>query len=112
MPYGTASIGRKSFFQNVTGSIVIAVQHHTTSMADMCPNRERLFDHRATVGAFLTGIVRWHGNDRDIMQEAVSGNPLQEYPPSGIMNALCQFAVADHIANLKVLVGNQVVRRD
>jgi len=46
------------------------------------------------------------------MQERVSGKPLQEDPQPAIMNALCQFAVADHIADLKVLIGNQVARRD
>ena len=28
------------------------------------------------------------------------------------MNALCQFAVANHVADLKVLIGNQVARQD
>jgi len=70
----------------------------------MCPHTEAFLDQRATVGAFLTGIVRRHGDDFDSMQKAVSGKPLEKDPPASIMNALCQFAVADHIANLKVLL--------
>ena len=69
-------------------------------------------DDGATIGAFLAGIVRRNCNHGDIMQEAVSCNPLQEDAPTSIMNALRQFAVTDHVANLKVLIGNQVARRD
>jgi hypothetical protein len=81
-------------------------------MADVRPNRERLFDDGATVGAFLTGIVRWNCDDEGIMQERVSGNPLQEYSPTSIMDRFGEFAITDHIADLEVLIGNQVVRRD
>ena len=112
VPHGTASIGRKSFFQNVTSSVMIAVQHNPASMADVCPNTEAFLDDRATVGAFLTGIVRCNCNDFDSMQEAIAGNPLQEYAPASVMNAFREFAVTDHIADLKVLIGNQVARRD
>ena len=91
---------------------MIAVQNHTTAMTDVCTNTQRLFDDSATVGAFLTGIVRCNCNHGDVMQEPIAGKPVQEYPPSSIMNALRQFAVADHSADLKVLIGNQVVRRD
>jgi|GEM_PF-812811 len=98
--------------QNVESSIVIAIQNHATAMTDVCTDRERLLHDGATLAAFLTGVVGRHSDDGDIMQEPIAGKPLQKYPPSGVMNALCQFAVADHIADLKVLIGNQVARRD
>src|SRR5260370_16792208 len=83
-----------------------------TTMTDMRPNAERFLHHGAAVGAFLTGVVRWYCNDRDVMQAAVVGKPVQEDSPASVINAFCQFAVVYHVADLKVLIGNQVVRRD
>src|SRR5438876_503851 len=91
---------------------MIAVQNHTTAMTNVRTNTQRLLHDGGANGAFLTAIVRWHGDDRDIMQEAVTGKPLQEDSPTSVMNALRQFAVADHVGYLKVLIGNQVARRD
>src|SRR6266550_3641583 len=85
VPLGTVLIRRKGFLQNVSRRVLIPVKYHATSMTDVCPNAETFLDDRATVGAFLAGRVRWHGNDRDVMQQAVSCHPLQEYCPSGIM---------------------------
>src|SRR5260370_11530404 len=112
VPLGTVLIRRKGFMQNVESSVMIAVQNHATAMTDMCPNAERFLHDGATLAAFLTGVVGWHSDDGDIMQEPIAGKPLQKYSPSGVMNALCQFAVADDIADLKGLIGNQVARRD
>ncbi len=81
-------------------------------MTDMRPHAQRFLHHGATVGALLTGVVRWYCNDRDVMQEAVVSKPVQEDAPANVMNAFCQFAVVYHVADLKVLIGNQVVRRD
>src|SRR5581483_5645673 len=39
-------------------------------------------------------------------------DPLEENSPSCIMNRFSQFAVAYHIPDLKVFIGNQVARRD
>src|SRR2546429_201652 len=100
------------FLQDIHCRILIAVQYHATAMTDMCSNTERLLNHSATVGAFLAGIVRWHGDDGDSMQEPIAGEPLQEDPPSCIMDGFSQLAITDHILDLKVFIGNQVVRRD
>src|SRR5229473_49593 len=78
VPPGTASNGRESFFQNVASGVMIAVQNHTTAMTDVRTNTQRLLHDGGTNGAFLTGIVRWHGEDLDIMQEAIAGKPVQE----------------------------------
>src|SRR5260370_14227841 len=112
VPFGTVLIRRKGFMQNVESRIMIAIQNHATAMTDMCPNAERFVHDGATLAAFLTGVVRRHSDDGDIMQEPIAGKPLKKYPPTSIMNALCQLAVANHIANLKDLICNQVVRRD
>jgi len=91
---------------------LITIHDQTAVGTNMCTNTQRLFDDRATVGAFLTGIVRWDCNDRSVMQEAVSGKPLQEDPPASVMDRFGKLAVADHVTDLKVLIGNQVARRD
>ena len=112
VPPGTASMGRKSFFQDIVSSILIAIHDQPTGGTNVCTNTQRLLNVRLAIRAFLAGIVRRHSDDRDIMQEPIAGNPLQEYSPASIMNALCQFAVTNHVADLKVLIGNQVVRAD
>jgi len=33
-----------------------------TMMTNMSPDTERFFNNFATVGAILTGVVRWHSN--------------------------------------------------
>ena len=112
VPPGTASIGRESFFQDIACGILISVHDQATSWANMRANTQRLVDDGIAARTFLAGVLRWYGNDRDSMDDAIVGKPLQEYPPTSVMNAFCQFAVTDHVADLKVLIGNQVVRRD
>src|SRR5258708_8154760 len=91
---------------------MISIQNHTAPSTNMRPNTERLVHNRVAVGAFLAGVVRWDSDDRDLMQEPIAGKPLQENPPSCIMDRLGKLAVTDHVLNLKVFIGNQVARRD
>jgi len=91
---------------------VIAIENHTTPSTNMGPNAKRLVYNRVAIRTFLAGIVRWHSDDGDSMQEPIAGNPLQEHPPSGIMDRLGKLAISDHVLNLKVFIGNQVARRD
>src|SRR5947209_4053309 len=91
---------------------MITIQNHTTPSTDVRPNAERFLDDRSTVRAFLAGIVRWHGDDGVIMQEAVALHPLDENPPSCIMDRFGKLTISDHVLNLKVFIGNQVARRD
>ena len=46
------------------------------------------------------------------MHDAVGFHPVEELSPCRIMDTLGKFMVLDHIADLKVFIGNQVVRRD
>ena len=91
---------------------MITIQNHATPSANMRPNAERLVNNRVAIGTFLAGVVRWHGDDGDSMQEPIAGKPLQEDPPSGIMDGFSKLAVTDHVLDLKVFIGNQVARRD
>ena len=61
---------------------------------------------------FLAGVLRWDGDDLDPMHSGIALEPLEEYPPTCIMDRLGQLAVAYHVLDLKVFIGNQVVRRD
>src|SRR5713101_10146755 len=78
----------------------------------MRAHTQRLFHDGVALRALLAGEMGWDSQDLDSMHPAIVGKPVQEYPPASIMNAFCQSAVTDHVADLKVLIGNQVVRRD
>src|SRR5260370_8944798 len=105
-------MGRKSFFQDIACGIVISVHDQTAIGTHMRADTQRLFDDGITVRTLLAGVLRWDGNDRDSMHDAIGGKPVQEYPPTSIMDTLGKVPVADHSADVKVLIGNQVVRRD
>src|SRR5260370_6955648 len=91
---------------------MISIQNHATPSTNMCPNAKRLVHNSVTVGAFLAGIVRWYSDDWNSMQRCIVFQPLQEDPPSCIMDRFGKLAISDHVLNLKVFVGIQVVRRD
>ena len=91
---------------------MIPIEHNPTTSTDVSPNTERFFDDRATVGALLAGEMRWNCNQGNIMQEGIALDPLEEDAPSCIMDRFGKLAVFDHIADLKVFIGNQVARRD
>ena len=108
VPQGTP----QSFGQNVDGGIFIAVHHQSTRGTHMRPSRERFLHTLSTARTILTGVLWGDGDDRHIMHDAVGLHPAEELPPCRIMDALGQFVVFHQIADLKVFVGNQVVRRD
>src|SRR5512146_607766 len=91
---------------------MITIKDHATRVTDVCPNAERFLDDRATVGTFLAGEMWRDCNHRDVMQECIAIDPLEENPPSCIMDRFGKLAVTDHVSDLKVFVGNQVARRD
>ena len=76
----------------------------------MRPGGERLLDALSTTRTVLTGVLWSDGNDRDSMHDAIGFHPTEELPPGSIMHALGQCAVLDEVADLKVFVGNQIVR--
>ena len=98
--------------QDVECRVVIAIEHDPAFGADVCPNRQRFLDDRATFRTLLTGVVGWDGDHSDLMQGTVALNPLEEDPPTCIMDRFSQLAIANHIPDLKVFIGKQVARRD
>ena len=46
------------------------------------------------------------------MEETIARDPLEERPPASVMDRFGNLTVANHIADLKVFIGNQVARRD
>src|SRR6266700_2889904 len=91
---------------------MITIQGHATAMTDVCTHTQGLLDPRTTFRAILACVVRFHRNDRDVVQEGIVFEPLHEYSPSCIMDRLGKLTVANHIADLKMFIGNQVARRD
>ncbi len=78
----------------------------------MCPGGERFLDALPTARAVLARILWWDGDDGHIMHDAIGFDPVQKLAPCGIMDALGKLVVLDQVADLKVFIGNQVVRRD
>src|SRR5689334_4824687 len=91
---------------------MITIKNDTTTSTNMCPNAERFVDDCATVGAPLASEMGRDCNHRNIMQSPVVVQPANECSPSSIMDRFSKFAVAYHIPDLKVFIGNQVVRSD
>jgi hypothetical protein len=91
---------------------MIAIEYNTATSANMRTNGQGLLDHSSACTAFLTGIVRWNGNHIDLMHMAIVLQPANEGSPTCIMDRFSQFAVTYHVSDLKVFIGNQVVRRD
>ncbi len=91
---------------------MVTIQNHATAMTDVGAHTQRLLDHRAALGALLTGELRSHGNDGNIMHRSIGFHPCDELPPARIMNALSQVMVLDQVPYLQVFIGNQIVRCD
>jgi hypothetical protein len=81
-------------------------------MTEMGAHTECFHYACSTRTTVLTGILWRNGNHGDSMQRSIVGQPFEEQAPTSIMNAFCQLVVANHVADLKIFIGNQVVRRD
>jgi hypothetical protein len=85
----------------------------------MRPSGERFLDalylsprQGPTARAILAGVLWWDGDDWYIVHDAIGFHTAEELSPGGIMDALGKLVVLDQVADLKMFVGNQVVRRD
>ena len=106
VPQGTVY----SFLLNVQGRIVIAIQCHATAITDVRPHAQALLDECAAGTTVLAGVLWCYGYDRDVMEGTIILDPGQERTPSGILDGLGKMMVLDHVAYLKLFVGNQIVR--
>src|ERR1043166_7311622 len=91
---------------------MITIKYDATTCADVGSHGKRFLDEGTTLRTCLTGILWWNGYHRDVMQSTIVVEPIGECCPSCIVDRFSQFAVADHVPDLKVFKGNQVVRRD
>ena len=89
---------------------MVSIKHRTTGGTDMSTDRETLFDARAAHRAILRGELCRHSHDRDIMCCSIVIDPLQEFAPGRIANALREATIAHHITYLQVFVGNEIAR--
>ncbi len=78
----------------------------------MRPGGKRFLDTLPTARTVLARILWWDGDDWHIVHDAIGLHEREELTPCRIMNTLGKFLVLDQVADLKVFVGNQVVRRD
>ena len=91
---------------------MITIQNDPTTSTNMRPDGKRFLDNRAAFRTFLAGEMWGNCNYRDIMHSPVVVQPANECFPSSIMDRFGEFAVAYHIPDLKVFIGNQVARSD
>ena len=98
--------------QDIQSRIMVTIQNHTTTSTDVRANRERLLARwchsRNNSGWCSAAALQSQG----CMQEGIAVDPLQENPPASIMDRLGELAITNHILDLKMFIGNQVVRRD
>jgi hypothetical protein len=109
VPHGTFE---ERFLQDVYSGIMITIKHNATLSTNVGTNRQGFLDDRATLRTHLTGVLWWNCYDWNVMQSPIVFQPVGECAPTCIVDRFGKFPVVYHIANLKVFVGNQVVRRD
>ena len=78
----------------------------------MRTGRECFLHTLPTARAVLARVV-WRNRDHFYpMHHGVGLHPVQELSPCCIVETLGKFVVLDHVVDLKLFIGNQVVRRD
>ncbi len=71
------------------------------------------FSHTFPTARAVLARVMWGNCYHDYpMHRCIVFHPAQESSPGGIVNTLGKHVVLDHVADLKLFIGNQVVRRD
>ncbi len=78
----------------------------------MGPGREGFLDALSTARTVLTGVLWRNGDHLYSMHHAVGLHPVEELPPCCVMDTLGKLMILDQVADLKLFIGNQVVRRD
>lgn len=116
MPHGTVLAllppDNQSCIADVDGGIMIPVKYRATVRANVRPDAQTFLDACATDGVVLSGVLRRNSNAGDVMHRCIVPDPMQEFAPTGITDALAQVAVLNHVFHLQVLVGNQIARCD
>ena len=78
----------------------------------MRPSGERFLNTFPTARAILACILWGNCYHFYPMHHGIGLHPAEELSPGCIMDTLGKLVVLDHVAYLKVFIGNQVVRRD
>src|SRR5690242_5655610 len=91
---------------------MITIKNDTTISTDVCTNRKRLLHCCSTCRTVLAGEMGRDCNHMDVVHITIVLQPTDERSPSCIMDRFSEFAVAYHVPDLKVFIGNQVVRSD
>src|SRR5712691_1424805 len=108
VPHGTF----KCFRKDIESSIMISIEHQPTRRTDMRPLTQRFLYPLAASTTVLGGELWSHRYHRHVMHVPVVVEPPQEPSPRCIADGLRQLVVLDHIADLKVFIGNQIARCD
>ncbi len=89
---------------------MVTVKDQPASGADMRPHGEGLLDDPLAAATLLGGPGGLHCQHRDAVRARVVLHPAQESAPASVLDAFREVAVPDHMADLEVFNGYQIVR--
>ena len=101
----------QSFCQQITAGVFVPIKD-TATLTSVGSFRQRLFDNPMARTAFLTGVLRRHGNDNFAKYLPVVFQPLKELSPSCVTDAFGKTTILDHITHHQFLKHHQIVRFD
>jgi hypothetical protein len=101
-----------SFLENVAGGVLVSVHDKSTGRTDVGAHTQTLLDECATSTTVLAGVVWGNFDGWYPMECSIVVDPGNELSLSSIIDGRGEMSVLDHISNLQIFIGNQVVRRD
>lgn len=100
------------FEQDVERGIVVAIQDEPAAGTGVRAHRQRLLDDPPASAARLAGECGLYRQHRDAVDLRIVLHPAQEGAPARVLDGFGEVAVLDHVADLQVFKGNQIVRGD
>jgi hypothetical protein len=91
---------------------MVPVQDQATLGTAVCALAQALLHAIPTARTVLRGEVGRNRNDGNAMQATIIAHPGQEETPRCIADTLRKPMILDHVGNLEVFVGDQIVRLD
>ena len=82
VPHGTIQCLRK----DIQSRVLVTIQDDATACADVGADTQTFLDQCSTHRAVLGSPLWRHGDDRNVMHQAVGFDPGQELPPSRIVD--------------------------
>jgi hypothetical protein len=98
-----------SDFEDILGSVDIAIFNIATTRTDMRTNRERLLGNFPTLVTFLTGETGVHSNDLMSGAFSLGSEEVKKLAPTSVTNGFGKVMVLYHAAYVQIFYRNQGV---